>query len=72
MQMQVACDKCGGKGKTTSSNCPHCRGKKVVNDQRSLNIIVEKGMCDGDNIVFEKEAEQIPDMIPGDVVFTVK
>lgn len=29
-------------------------------------------MADGDIIVFEREAEQIPDMIPGDVVFTVK
>jgi DnaJ-related protein SCJ1 len=29
-------------------------------------------MKDGDEIVFEREAEQIPDMIPGDVIFTVK
>ena len=29
-------------------------------------------MSDGDEIVFEREAEQIPDMIPGDVIFTVK
>jgi hypothetical protein len=29
-------------------------------------------MKDGDEIVFEREAEQIPDMIPGDLIFTVK
>ena len=44
----------------------------MVNDQKKVDIIVEKGMADGDTIVFEREAEQIPDMIPGDVVFTVK
>jgi DnaJ-class molecular chaperone len=35
-------------------------------------IEVEKGMADGDTIVFAKEGEQIPDMIPGDVIFTIK
>jgi DnaJ-class molecular chaperone len=35
-------------------------------------ITIEKGMKDGDEIVFEREAEQIPDMIPGDVIFTLK
>ena len=29
-------------------------------------------MADGNEIVFEREAEQIPDMIPGDVIFTIK
>ena len=29
-------------------------------------------MKDGDEIVFEREAEQVPDMLQGDVVFTVK
>lgn len=72
MQMQAACDKCGGRGITSDLNCPHCRGRKVVNDVKQLNIVVEKGMKDGDEVVFEREAEQIPDHIPGDVIFTVK
>mmetsp|Transcript_32000 Transcript_32000/g.31300 ORF Transcript_32000/g.31300 Transcript_32000/m.31300 type:complete len:84 (+) Transcript_32000:495-746(+) len=72
MQMQATCDKCGGKGKSSAANCPHCRGKKVVNDQKQLHVIVEKGMADGDTIVFEREAEQVPDMIQGDVIFKIK
>jgi len=28
-----------------------------VNDVKSLNIVVEKGMKDGDEIIFHKEAE---------------
>ena len=57
MQMQVPCDKCGGKGSMTSANCGHCKGRKVVNDQKELHIVVEKGMSDGDTIVFDREAE---------------
>lgn len=29
-------------------------------------------MKDSDEIVFEREAEQVPDMIQGDLIFTVK
>lgn len=29
-------------------------------------------MADGDTVIFEREAEQIPDMIKGDVIFTIK
>lgn len=29
-------------------------------------------MANGENMVFEREAEQIPGMVPGDVVFTIK
>jgi DnaJ-class molecular chaperone len=43
-----------------------------VNDKKTLTVQVERGMSDGDRIVFEREAEQIPDMIPGDLIFTVK
>jgi DnaJ-class molecular chaperone len=43
-----------------------------VNDVKTLNVQIEKGMKDGDEVVFEREAEQIPDMIPGDLIFTVK
>jgi len=72
MQMQTACDRCGGRGSVTAQNCPHCQGHKVVNDKKTLTVQVEKGMKDGDEVVFEREAEQIPDMIPGDLIFTVK
>ena len=72
MQMQTACDRCGGRGQITAANCPHCQGRKVVNDVKTLNVQVERGMKDGDEVVFEREAEQIPDMIPGDLIYTIK
>lgn len=52
--------------------CPHCGGRKVVNDVKTLTVQVERGMKDSDEIVFEREAEQVPDMIQGDLIFTIK
>lgn len=70
--MQTHCDKCGGRGVTMAAACPHCGGRKVVNDVKTLTVQVERGMKDSDEIVFEREAEQVPDMIQGDLIFTVK
>jgi DnaJ-class molecular chaperone len=72
MQMQVGCDACGQRGQINSAKCPHCHGRKVVNDAKKLDISIEKGMKDGETIVFEREGEQVPGMIQGDVVFTIR
>jgi DnaJ-class molecular chaperone len=34
--------------------------------------VIEKGMKDHENIVFPRESEQHPDMIPGDLIVTLK
>ena len=54
------------------SNCPKCRGRKVVPDSKVLNVVIEKGMRNKQTIVFERESEQSPDYIPGDVIFTLR
>jgi len=72
MQMQVTCDKCGGRGTIHASNCPHCSGKRVIPNTKTLKVEVERGMQDQKQIVFERESEQSPDHTPGDVVFTLK
>jgi len=71
-QTQTVCDKCGGKGKIAKSTCPFCSGKKVSVGEDQITVIVEKGMQDGYNIVFEQEGDEAPDTTPGDVIFKVK
>jgi DnaJ-related protein SCJ1 len=68
VQMQRPCDRCGGKGKTHSANCPVCRGEKVIDERKELTAIIERGMPDGHEIVFERMSEQSPDAIPGNVI----
>ncbi|RIA89230.1 hypothetical protein C1645_772896 [Glomus cerebriforme] len=71
-QFHSTCDTCGGKGKIIKSKCPVCNGKKVRRGNEQLTIIVEKGQDDDGTIVFEKEGDESPDTIPGDIIFKVK
>ena len=43
-----------------------------MNEAKTIVVEIEKGTSNGDKLVFEREAEQIPDMIPGDLIFTIK
>lgn len=72
VQMQSNCEKCGGKGKTFKTACPTCKGKKVMMEEKALNAVVEKGMKNGHEIVFERASEQSPETVPGDVILVIK
>jgi len=70
-QTQTVCDECGGKGKKVTSTCPHCGGKKVEVGEDNLMVSIERGMMDGEKIVFSQQADEAPDTTPGDLVFRV-
>lgn len=72
VQMQQPCPKCGGRGKVFTHQCPHCHGNKVVKEDKVLTAEVERGMPSTHQIVFERESEQRPGMIPGDVIFRLQ
>lgn len=71
MQMQTTCEYCGGQGSWVEKKCPHCGGRKVVNENRQLTANVKAGMVDREEIVFAKEAEQFPGYTAGDLVFVL-
>lgn len=52
-QVQMQCDKCGGKGKIVSRKCAVCGGKKVERGSTQLEVPIEKGMPDGESISFD-------------------
>jgi DnaJ-related protein SCJ1 len=72
VQMQAACDKCGGKGSIAKHKCPACKGNKIMMEEKLLEAVIEKGMPDAHQIVFERASEQSPDTIPGNVVLTLQ
>lgn len=74
VQMQAECDECGGKGETIDPKfiCKECRGKKVISDTKVLEVEVDKGMYDGQKITFAEEGDQVPGIIPGDVIVIIK
>ena len=57
-QMQQPCNKCGGKGKVVTSKCPVCNGQKVIHGTDDLLITIERGMADGQEIVFPRAGLQ--------------
>lgn len=71
-QVQQACPHCGGKGKQIKKKCPECKGNKVVRGESTLTVEIERGMKDGHQVVFEMEADQSPDLIPGDVILAIR
>jgi DnaJ-class molecular chaperone len=37
-----------------------------------VEVDIVKGMGNGDTVVMEKEGEQVPDLLRGDLVFTIR
>lgn len=68
MRMQQACPKCGGSGKTYKAKCPACKGHKVIQEQKTLAVQIEKGMPSDHKIVLKRQSNQTPGSVPGDVI----
>lgn len=71
-QMQVHCDRCGGRGRMTTHLCPVCRGHRVVDSTAQLDLDVDRGLAEGSEVVFEGEADESPDYVAGDVIVRVR
>ncbi|KAF9579399.1 DnaJ- protein scj1, partial [Lunasporangiospora selenospora] len=70
-QFRQTCDQCGGKGKTIRTHCPVCHGHKVQRGSEQLTILLEPGLTDGSTIVFDREGDESPETIPGDIIFEI-
>ncbi|KAE8684337.1 DnaJ protein-like protein ANJ1 [Hibiscus syriacus] len=59
-QMQHPCNECKGTGETINDKdrCPRCKGDKAVQEKKVLEVIVEKGMQNGQRITFPGEADE--------------
>ena len=68
----MRCKQCGGTGKSPKKICPVCHGEKIVIKPRDLVFDVDKGMVDGDKVMFKGESQQGFQFYPGDVIVTLK
>jgi len=72
-QERVVCDTCSGTGKIfkEKDRCKKCKGKRTTSEKKVLEIYIPRGAREGERIVLEGEADQVPDQTPGDIVFTL-
>ncbi|XP_077286234.1 dnaJ homolog subfamily A member 2-like [Arctopsyche grandis] len=73
-QIQSRCSECHGQGSTFNEKdrCWTCKGKKVINETKIIEVHIDKGMKDSHKYCFAGEGDQQPDMQPGDVIIVLQ
>ncbi|XP_012867403.1 PREDICTED: dnaJ homolog subfamily A member 4 [Dipodomys ordii] len=72
-QIQTVCIECKGQGERINpkDRCETCSGAKVTREKKIIEVHVEKGMKDGQKILFHGEGDQEPELEPGDVIIVL-
>merc|ERR1712137_343307 len=72
-QFQTSCSVCSGEGTIfrEKDRCKKCKGQKVIDERKVLEVHIEKGMKHEQAIRFEGEANQTPGVEPGDVMIVL-
>ncbi|XP_074088608.1 dnaJ homolog subfamily A member 4 isoform X3 [Macrotis lagotis] len=72
-QIQTVCLECKGQGERINpkDQCKNCNGCKVVREKKIIEVHIEKGMKDGQKIMFHGEGDQEPELEPGDVIIVL-
>ncbi|KAE8147622.1 hypothetical protein BDV25DRAFT_159927 [Aspergillus avenaceus] len=73
-RFQTVCPDCNGEGESIRERdrCKRCTGKKTVVERKVLHVHVDKGVKNGHKIEFRGEGDQMPGVLPGDVVFEIE
>ncbi|ORX53819.1 DnaJ-domain-containing protein [Piromyces finnis] len=73
-QYQTSCSTCNGTGEIINKEleCKTCHSKKVVQETKIIEVPIDKGMTDGQQITFSGEADQAPGIEAGDIIIVVK
>jgi len=69
-QTQSTCPTCKGEGVVGNKGdqCKDCKGQRVKEEEKMIEVCIVKGMQNGERLVFPGESDQLPDTLPGDVI----
>ncbi|KAJ3614882.1 hypothetical protein NHX12_018451 [Muraenolepis orangiensis] len=72
-QVSTVCHSCQGQGRRIShkDRCKACGGRKIVRQKKILEVHIDKGMKDGQKVVFQGEGDQEPGLEPGDIIIVL-
>ncbi|KAK8882414.1 hypothetical protein M9Y10_045056 [Tritrichomonas musculus] len=73
-QQVGTCPTCRGTGESIdpADKCKKCKGKKVVDEKKTIVVHIEPGMEDGDRIPFIGCADEAPGADTGDLIVMLK
>lgn len=71
-QIQTTCEICHGTGQVITNPCTVCHGHKVVREERSYVIEIEKGAPKAFDRVLRGEGDKSPDWETGDLIVHIK
>jgi len=68
-----ACHDCRGEGVKIDKDtiCKECKGNKMVQDTKTIEIPIEQGCPDGHQSVFHGEGDEMPGTMAGDLVANI-
>lgn len=72
-QTQAPCGTCQGTGEVIpeGDKCSKCNGKKTTRDSKIIKVEVPRGSQYGEQISFYGEADEVPGLVTGDLLFTL-
>nr|XP_023668254.1 dnaJ homolog subfamily A member 1-like [Paramormyrops kingsleyae] len=72
-QISTICSSCQGQGQRIShkDKCKACGARKILRQKKILEVHVDKGMKDGQKIVFHGEGDQEPGLEAGDIIIVL-
>lgn len=73
-QIAAKCNDCDGSGDFVDKKdrCDGCKGNKTVEEKKEIVIHIDKGMKDGQKVVFRGEGHHLPDTVQGDIIVLLK
>lgn len=73
MMSQESCGTCRHTGQKATETCKGCTGRCVVERESSLQVHIESGMQEGDQLVFAGQCSESPEYeTPGDVILIIR
>ena len=72
-QSTSECSTCKGIGETykDKDKCKKCKGNRVLETRKILELYIPPGSREGEKIVLQGEADQRPGQEPGDIIFVL-
>ncbi len=73
-QSQGPCPHCHGRGKSIkdSDKCQKCRGNKLMEVEKTVDVEVKPGTVNQEKIIIKGKGNQVPNVERGDIIFIVQ